>query len=89
MSDGLGWINARVLRQNIEIVLQGRNSCLLLPVILDDFVPLRVQVEDFRVKVIVFDPKQAFLLRLGNLDRLWLVPFLHGRALQLPQLKVC
>ena len=50
------------------MVLQGRDRALLLPVVLDDALAPRVQVQHLRIEIVVSDPDVSLIELVLNFD---------------------
>ena len=68
LRDRFSWVDAWASGEYVKVVLQSGDRALLLPVILDDALAPRVQVQHLRVEIIVSNPDVSFIELVLNFD---------------------
>ena len=68
LRDCFSWVDAWAPGEDVKVVLQGGDHALLLPVILDDALTPRVQVQHLRIEIVVSDPDVSLIELVLNFD---------------------
>lgn len=68
LRDCFSWVDAWAPGEDVKVVLQGRDRALLLPVVLDDALAPRVQVQHLRVEIIIANPDVSLIELVLNFN---------------------